>query len=228
MTACPDRVAQWLQPETAILDVEVKDVDHALRLIADSIADHHGLDAARTYRALARREAAGSTAMGSGFAIPHGRMGGLDFPLTLLLRAKTPIAFRAPDGLPVTLMLAIMVPDDGHKSDHLQLLALVAALFSRVKFRRSLACATSAEEVTRAFRSEIEAPAPELRRSLRRPVFNAAVRIPEQPAFLRSRCRPVVYHRRSGLHPRPREAGPLLAGGSTTSTGSIKPCLDRI
>jgi PTS system nitrogen regulatory IIA component len=157
MTACPDRVARWLQPETAILDVEVMDVDHALRLIADSIADHHHLDADRTYRALARREAAGSTGMGSGFAIPHGRAEGLDGPLTLLLRAKTPVPFRAPDGLPVKLMLAIMVPEDGDKNDHLQLLALVAELFSRAGFRTSLDAAKSSEEVAEAFRCEIAA-----------------------------------------------------------------------
>src|SRR5450631_504492 len=72
----------------------------------------------------------GSTALGAGFAIPHARINGIARPLTLFMRTRLPVAFDAPDGKPVSDLLAIMVPADGAKEDHLQLLALVARLFS--------------------------------------------------------------------------------------------------
>ena len=149
------QVAAWLQPEDFLVDVDVHDATHALHLIADAIALRHQLEPDRVFRALARREAAASTGIGGGLAIPHGRIGGLTRPLTLLLRARRPIPFRAPDGEPVSLMLAIMVPEDGDKDEHLQLLALVAQSFSQPRFRAEVDDARTAEEIAAAFRSQV-------------------------------------------------------------------------
>jgi PTS system nitrogen regulatory IIA component len=138
-----------------LIDVPLRGSAHALEVIANAISARRGLDPGPVFRALSRREQAGSTGLGGGFAIPHARISGIERPLTLLLRAKHPIPFQAPDGDPVSLMLAILVPQDGDKDDHLQLLALVAELFSKPGFRAQLDTSTDAVAISAAFRAGV-------------------------------------------------------------------------
>ena len=149
------RIAAWLQPEAIHLDVPLRDPSHALEFIADAISESHGLDPAPVFRALCRREQAGSTGLGAGFAIPHARIPGIDRPSTLLLRAKTPLDFKALDHEPVWLMLAILVPVDDEKDDHLELLALVAELFSDPRFRAQMDTGKEPVAVAEAFRAGV-------------------------------------------------------------------------
>ncbi len=83
----------------------------------------------------------------------HARIDGIERPITLFIRTRRPIAFDAPDGKPVSQMLAITVPEDGAKDDHLQLLALMARLFSEHRFRAQLDGAPDAAAVEDAFRA---------------------------------------------------------------------------
>lgn len=149
------RVASWLQPQGVLLDVDARDREHALDVAAAEIGNAHGMDPAPIFRALMRRELAGSTALGNGFAIPHARVAGIGRPLTLFMRTTQPLAFHAPDGLPVSELLVIMVPADGANEDHLQLLALVARLFSDRAFRGLLHGSASVEGVGEVFRRGI-------------------------------------------------------------------------
>lgn len=151
------RVAAWLQPEEIHLDVPLRDSRHALEFIADTIGVHHCLEAAPIFRALSRREQAGSTGLGGGFAVPHARIHGIERPLTLLVRAQRPIDFKAPDHDPVSLMLAILVPEHGDRDDHLKLLALVAELFSNPRFREQIDTGANPEVVAESFRAGIGA-----------------------------------------------------------------------
>lgn len=147
-----EEIASWVQPEAILLDVEARDQDHALELISQAVAHAHGLDPGPIFRALERREQAASTALGDGFAIPHARIGGLAKPSTLFLRTKNGIAFHAPDGKRVRDLLAIMVPTDGDKTDHLRLLAVIARLFSDRTFRAALDSAPDADSAASVFR----------------------------------------------------------------------------
>jgi len=149
------RIASWLQPQDILLGVDSRDRLQALEAIAASIARVHRLEPAPILRALWRREQAGSTGLGEGFAIPHARIPGIARPLTLFVRTKLGIAFDALDGKPVSQLLAIMVPADGAKEDHLQLLALVARLFSDRRFRTQLDRVTDVTAVAEAFRTGI-------------------------------------------------------------------------
>jgi PTS system nitrogen regulatory IIA component len=149
------RVASWLQPEEILIDVPLRDSTHALEVMARAIGARHGLDPGPVFRALSRREQAGSTGLGGGFAIPHAKIAGIERPLTLLLRTRDAIAFKAPDGGPVSLMLAILVPLEGDRDDHLQLLALVAELFSKPRFRTQLDTGTDAAAIAEAFRAGV-------------------------------------------------------------------------
>jgi nitrogen PTS system EIIA component len=145
------QIAVWLQPQDILLDVDVRDRSHALEVAAAAIGSAQGLDPAPVFRALWRREQAGSTALGDGFAIPHARIDGIARPLTLFMRTRLPIAFNAPDGKPVSRLLVIVVPTDGAKEDHLQLLALVARLLSGRGFREQLDSAPDAPAAAAVF-----------------------------------------------------------------------------
>ena len=149
------RVASWLQPEEILIDVPLRDTTHALEFMAHAIGARHGLDPGPVFRALSRREQAGSTGLGGGFAIPHAKIAGIERPLTLLLRTRDPIPFKAPDGDPVSLMLAILVPQEGDRDDHLQLLGLVAELFSKPRFRAQLDTGTDTAAIAEAFRAGV-------------------------------------------------------------------------
>jgi PTS system nitrogen regulatory IIA component len=149
------RIASWLQPQDILLGVDARDRMQALEIMAATVGRVHGLEQAPIFRALWRREQAGSTGLGGGFAIPHARTGGIARPLTLFVRTKLGIEFDAPDGKPVSQLLMIMAPTDGAKDDHLQLLALVARLFSDRGFRTQLDAASDATAAVAAFRAGI-------------------------------------------------------------------------
>lgn len=101
-------------------------LERAARLLAGEGSTELERDA---FEALVAREHLGSTGLGQGVAIPHGRIAADIAPTAAFLRLKQPIEFDAPDGEPVDLILALMVPE--HFTDqHLSLLAQVAELFS--------------------------------------------------------------------------------------------------
>jgi PTS system nitrogen regulatory IIA component len=152
MEANSPRVVSWLQPQEILLDVNARDREHALEIAAAAIGKAHALDTMPIFRALCRREQAGSTALGDGFAIPHARISGIARPTTVFMRTAVALPFHAPDRKPVSHILVIMVPSDGANEDHLQLLALVARLFSDAVFRNQLHDAPDVAAATEAFR----------------------------------------------------------------------------
>jgi PTS system nitrogen regulatory IIA component len=138
-------------PQLIDLDVDAKDKHELFRIAVAMLQCAHAIDPAPILRALWRREEAGSTGLGKGVAIPHARVTGITEPLTILLRLRTPIAFDAPDGKPVSLALVIIVPADDATEQHLQLLARFASLCTDRTFRTRLLEAADAEDVRSAF-----------------------------------------------------------------------------
>ncbi|HLA33274.1 MAG TPA: PTS IIA-like nitrogen regulatory protein PtsN [Rhodocyclaceae bacterium] len=95
------------------------------------------------YDALFAREKLGSTGLGQGIAIPHGRIKGLKKPVGAFFRLETPVQFEAPDGKPVSLVFVLLVPEAANE-EHLQLLAELAQMFSDREFREKLPLAADA------------------------------------------------------------------------------------
>ncbi|MBV8123046.1 MAG: PTS sugar transporter subunit IIA [Burkholderiaceae bacterium] len=155
MKADIQRIAAWLQPKDILLDVHARDRSQAFEVASSGIALLHGLNPAVIHRALLRREQIGSTGLGNGFAIPHAGVEGIKQPVTLFMRTRAPIEFAAKDGKPVSELLFIMAPTDGVPNDHLQLLALVAQLFSDTEFRQELKAQTHAAGAAAAFETGI-------------------------------------------------------------------------
>ena len=118
------------------------DRDSALRAAAGLLACREaGADS--IFRSLCDRENVGSTAIGHGIAIPHGRSPALEAPRGALLRLQPAVDFNAPDGRDVDLVFAMAVPDH-YTHQHLMLLSGLAEKFSDPQFRHALRSASDA------------------------------------------------------------------------------------
>ena len=105
--------------------------------------NNHGIARASVYDALFAREKLGSTGLGQGIAIPHGRIKGLKEARGAFLRLATPVQFDAADGKPVDMIFVLLVPEAATEH-HLQLLSELAQMFSERAFREQLAAAADA------------------------------------------------------------------------------------
>ena len=150
-----EHIASWLQPQRALRLADTLRGRAVIEAAARCLAPAHGLDAPLVFDALWRREQAASTALGRGCAVPHARIGGVARPSTLYVRTDVPVAFDAPDGLPVSDFLVVLVPRDGADDDYLRLLAAIARLFGDRRFRRQLHDADTSAASIDVFRNAI-------------------------------------------------------------------------
>lgn len=97
---------------------------------------------------LVARERLGSTGIGSGVAIPHCRMPGCDRAMGALFQLSTAIGFDAPDGRPVKLVFALLVPEEA-TDEHLQILGALAEAFSESDYRIALIEARDSQQLYR-------------------------------------------------------------------------------
>ena len=95
---------------------------------------------------LLARETLGSTGLGHGVAVPHGRIKGLKSAMAAFVRLKEAIPFDSPDGKPVNLLVFLLIPDNVTQQ-HLEILSEVAEIFSNAGFREMLALEHNAESV---------------------------------------------------------------------------------
>lgn len=92
------------------------------------------------------REALGSTGLGFGVAIPHGRIKGLETPYAALFKLQTPIDFGSPDHEPVSILIFLLVPEKATQ-EHLEILSAIARLLTNSKARAQLQNETDPEKV---------------------------------------------------------------------------------
>jgi PTS system nitrogen regulatory IIA component len=145
-----------LNPERVELVEAALDRDAVIRLAARLLAravDGHGLPQGDLAERLHERERLASTGLGHGVAIPHGRCGALDHPRGAFLRLAAPIDFDAPDGRPVDLVFAMVVPEQA-VAGHLAQLAEIAERFSDAGFRDALRSAGDQRELARLLLQE--------------------------------------------------------------------------
>jgi PTS system nitrogen regulatory IIA component len=114
-----------LSPAAVISPLRANGKKQALLELAQQAAQLTGLSERDLFEALLQRERLGSTGIGDGIAIPHGRMAGIDRLVGLFARAEKPIDFDALDGQPVDLVFVLIAPE-GAGADHLKALARVA------------------------------------------------------------------------------------------------------
>ncbi|HEX7971875.1 MAG TPA: PTS sugar transporter subunit IIA [Thiobacillus sp.] len=138
-------IAPLVTPDTILLDLgfasKTKLFEHAAELFAKT----HSLKASDVFTSLFERERLGSTALGYGIAIPHGRIKGLKDAGGAFYRLNTPLEFDAPDNQPVSLCFILLVPKDANER-HLQILGELAQMFGDATMRtKMLGAATPSE-----------------------------------------------------------------------------------
>ena len=123
-------ISDLLTPERIRFDVHSSSKKRLLELISRELArNSQSLSEREIFESLCARERLGSTGLGNGVAIPHGRVKGSETVQASFIRLKKPLPFDAVDGKPVDLLFAMTVPEQCNE-DHLKLLAQVAELFS--------------------------------------------------------------------------------------------------
>lgn len=115
----------FLAPQAVLTGLRASGKKHALHELASHAARLTGLDERGIFETLLQRERLGSTGIGDGLAIPHGKLRGLDRLVGLVARLDRPIDFEALDGQPVDILFVLLAPE-GAGADHLKALARVA------------------------------------------------------------------------------------------------------
>ncbi len=145
-----NRNNQLLIPENILLDLDVGSKKRVFEHIALLFENNQGVAHSAVFDSLFAREKLGSTGLGKAIAIPHGRIKGLKEARGAFVRLATPIPFDSPDGKPVSLLYALLVPEQATEQ-HLQILSGLAERFSDANFRDALIKAKTPEEVCQLF-----------------------------------------------------------------------------
>jgi PTS system nitrogen regulatory IIA component len=136
-------VAKLLPPANVLLDLPVSSKKRLFEQIGLLFENNHGIARSLVFDSLFARERLGSTGLGQGVAIPHGRIKGLKDALGAFVRLGQPIPFDAPDGKPVNLLFVLLVPEQATEK-HLQILSELAQMFSDRVLREAMAAAADA------------------------------------------------------------------------------------
>ena len=127
-------IAELIDPERVLYCPDIASKKKLLEQISELLAkDIPLLSRNEIFDNLLNREKLGSTGLGKGVALPHGRMGSLDRPVCAFIKLEKPVEFDAADGQPVDLIFALLVPEDSTE-EHLQILSSIAELFSNQAF----------------------------------------------------------------------------------------------
>ena len=132
-----NRLAAILPPERVLTGTGIASKKRAFEEVGFLFESQHGLSRALVTDSLFSRERLGSTGLGNGVAVPHGRIKGLKLPLAAVLVLEQAIGFDAPDNLPVDLLVFLLVPEAATQK-HLELLSEIAALLSDESRREAM------------------------------------------------------------------------------------------
>ena len=134
-------ISDLLSPASIRFDVHSSSKKRLLEIISEELArNDDNLSAREIFESLCARERLGSTGLGHGVAIPHGRVKGNHPIRASFIRLKKPLPFDSVDGEPVDLLFAMTVPENCNE-DHLKLLANIAELFSDPELLQALRAA---------------------------------------------------------------------------------------
>ncbi len=132
-----NRLAAILPAAQVLVHVEVTSKKRAFEEAGLLFEDLHGLNRALVADSLFARERLGSTGLGHGVAIPHGRIKGLKSPMAAVFQLEQPIGFDAPDEQPVSLLIFLLVPEASTQK-HLEILSEIAELLSDTHLREKI------------------------------------------------------------------------------------------
>jgi PTS system nitrogen regulatory IIA component len=139
-------ISQLLPPANVILGLAASSKKRVFEQAGLLFENNQGVARATVFDSLFARERLGSTGLGQGVAIPHGRIKGLKDAVAAVIRLAQPIPFDAPDGRPVQLLIFLLVPEQATQR-HLDILSELAQMLSDKEFREHLMTAAEPQAV---------------------------------------------------------------------------------
>jgi len=140
------RLTEILNEQRVTTQLTATTKEEALAALAQLFTeDDAELDAKAVYEVLSERERLASTGIGSGVAIPHGRIAQLERLRAAIAVSPAGIPFEAIDGAPVRIVVGVLAPQH-HTGDHLRVLARVSRLLRNPEVREALLKARDAHE----------------------------------------------------------------------------------
>ena len=133
-----NQIAGLLPVNNILLDLDVANKKRVFEQVGLLFENNHGIGRNIVYASLIARQKLGSTGLGRGIAIPHGRIKGIPEAIGAFVRTKAPIPFDSPDGRGVTTIFVLLVPEQA-TDRHLQILSELAQLFSDKAQREKIA-----------------------------------------------------------------------------------------
>jgi PTS system nitrogen regulatory IIA component len=148
------RIAEFLREDLIFPDLAATDKAGVLGELCAGLARvYPSLSAQKLTGTLLEREKLGSTGVGEGIAIPHGKLGGLPGLLAAFGRKKSGLDFAAIDGKPTYLFFVLFAPDNS-AGLHLKALARISRLFKQPQFRQAILAADGAAGIFRLISEE--------------------------------------------------------------------------
>ena len=141
------KLSELIDEVNIIPELKAKDKTGVLEELADTIVNHEPLlDKGALVKVLLERERLGSTGIGDGVAIPHGKFHGISHPIISFGRSRKGLDFESMDGEPAYLFFLLVAPENS-ASIHLKALAKIARILKNSTFRRVLLEASTREEL---------------------------------------------------------------------------------
>jgi PTS system fructose-specific IIA component len=137
-----------LQEETVLLPLEASTRDEVLEKMAASLERAGFLKDTKAYiDAVITREGTGSTGIGFGVAIPHGKSAGVAKAGLSFARLSQPVDWNSMDGKPVSVVFMIAVPEEAVGNDHLKILVALSRKLINADFREQLLNAQTSQDI---------------------------------------------------------------------------------
>jgi nitrogen PTS system EIIA component len=139
-----NRLASILPATQVIVGLDATSKKRAFEEVGLLFENLHGLSRALVTDSLFARERLGSTGLGHGVAIPHGRIKGLKSPMAAVIRLSQPIGFDAPDEQAVGILIFLLVPEAATQK-HLEILSEIAEMLGDAVLREKIKAADKVE-----------------------------------------------------------------------------------
>lgn len=141
------KLAELLKPEYVKIGLDGKNKEETLNNIVDFISDVHHIEKKEAYKALSDREKKGSTGLGNGLAIPHGRSSKVDGMHLIVIYDPKGKDFEAYDKKPSHLFFAAITSEDYSPHEQLEVLRIIAEIYEKTDISIEITKVKSAQEL---------------------------------------------------------------------------------
>jgi PTS system nitrogen regulatory IIA component len=141
------KLSEMIKANNIIPDLKAKDKNGVLEELAGAISNNESsIEKEALVKVLVERERLGTTGIGDGVAIPHGKLETIEHPIISFGRSKAGLDFDSMDGQPAYLFFLLVAPENS-SGIHLQVLAKIAKILKNSTFRKQLMEGSTKEEL---------------------------------------------------------------------------------